>query len=93
MVSLINKYAALGTFFLLWGFLNSVSLAETKNNSIINLFCIENFKDEMLKANLNYDEEIAKDACNCYLDEFLKSTSHQNAINKCKLKTKKKFNL
>ena len=93
MGSLINKYAPLGMFFLLWGFLNSESLAETKKNSIINLFCIENFKDEMLKANLNYDEEIAKDACDCYLDEFLKSTSHQKAINKCKLETKKKFNL
>ena len=93
MGSFIKKYTFLGMFFLLWGFLNSVSLAETKKNSIINLFCIENFKDEMLKANLNYDVEIAKDTCDCYLDEFSKSTSHQEAINKCKLETKKKFNL
>ena len=93
MGSFIKKYTFLGMFFLLLGFFNSVSLAETKKNSIINLFCIENFKDEMLKANLNYDVEIAKDTCDCYLDEFLKSTSHQKAINKCKLETKKKFNL
>ena len=93
MGSLIKKFTFLGMFFLLLGFLNSVSLAETKKNSIINLFCIENFKDEMLKANLNYDVEIAKDTCDCYLDEFSKSTSHQKAINKCKLETKKKFNL
>ena len=88
-----KKYFVLGSFFLLLGFLNSEYLAETKNNSIINLFCIESFKMEMLKANLNYDEEIAKDTCDCYLEEFINGTSHQNAINKCKLETKKKFNL
>ena len=75
------------------GYLNIEFLAEPKNNSIINLFCIENFKDEMLKANINYEEEIAKDTCDCYLREFSKSASHQKAINKCKLETKKKFNL
>ena len=79
-----------GVFFL--GFLNTVYLAETKN-SIINLFCIENFREEMLKARIDYDVEIAKDTCDCYLREFSKSASHQKAINKCKLETKKKFNL
>ncbi len=93
MGSHTKKYSFLVMFFLLWVFSNSVSFAETKNNSIINLFCIENFKDEMLKANLNYDVEIAKNACDCYLDEFSKTSSHQKAINKCKLETKKKFNL
>ena len=93
MGSHTKKYPFLVMFFLLWVFLNSVSLAETKNNSVINLFCIENFKDEMLKANLNYDVEIAKNACDCYLNEFSKTTSHQKAINKCKFETKKKFNL
>ena len=77
----------------MWGFLNSDYLADTKKGSIINLFCMENFKEEMLRANLNYDEEIAKDTCDCYIDEFTKSTSHKKAINKCKLETKKKFNL
>ena len=93
MGSHIKKSPFLVMFFPLWVFLNSASLAETKNNSVINLFCIENFKDEMLKANLKYDVEIAKNACDCYLDEFSKTTSHQKAINKCKLETKKKFNL
>ena len=87
-----NKFV-LGSFFLLFGFLNSEYIAETKNNSIINLFCIESFKMEMLKANLNYDEEIANDTCDCYLEEFLNSSSHQSSINKCKLETKKKFKL
>ena len=94
MGSITKKIFVLGSFFLLLVFSNSEYLAETRNNSIINLFCIESFKLEMLKANLNYDEEIAKDTCNCYLLEaFTNGTSHQNSINKCRLKTKKKFNL
>ena len=79
-------------FILLLGFLKTECLAETKN-SIINLFCIENFKEEMLKAKIIYDEEIAKDTCDCYLNEFINTNSHQKAINKCKLETKRKFNL
>ena len=73
--------------------LNSSYLAKTKNNSIINLFCIENFKEEMLKAKINYKEEIAKETCDCYLKEFLNTNSHQKSIYKCKLETKKRFNL
>jgi len=93
MRSTTKKVFVLINFFLLWGFLNIEYLAETNKNSIINLFCIENFKEEMLKAKINYDEEIAKDTCDCYLDEFSKSRSHQKSINKCKLETRKKFNL
>ena len=81
------------SFFLSWAFINSEYLAETQIDSIINLFCIESFKVEMSKANFNYDEKIAKDTCDCYLREFLNSTSHENSIAKCKLETKKKFNL
>ena len=68
-------------------------LAETKKHSIINLFCLNNFKEEMLIANIIYDEEIAKYTCECYLDEFSKTSSHQKAITKCKLETQEKFNL
>ena len=89
----ITKKCVFLCFFLFLGFINSECLAETKKDSIINLFCIESFKVEMSKANLNYDEKIAKDTCDCYLREFLNSTSHQNSIAKCKLETKKKFNL
>ena len=88
-----KKVFVLVNLFFLWSYLNIEYLAETKNNSIINLFCIENFKQEMRKAKINYDEEIAKDTCNCYLEEFLINRSHQKAINKCKLETQKKFNL
>ena len=93
MGSITKKHFVLGSFFLLLGFYNSEYLAEIKDNSIINLFCIENFKKELLRANIKYDEEVAKDTCDCYLEEFSKSRSHQKAINKCKLETKKKFNL
>ena len=75
------------------GCLNFEILAETKKKSIINLFCIKNFKQEMLEANIKYNEEIAKDSCDCYLKEFINTNSHQKAINKCKLETREKFNL
>ena len=93
MRSTAKKVLVLVNFFLVCGYFNIVYLAETKNNSIINLFCIETFKEEMLKANINYEEEIAKETCDCYLEEFINTNSHQKAINKCKLETKKKFNL
>ena len=93
MRSITKKVFVIVNSFLLLGHLNLEYLAETKNNSIINLFCIQNFKEEMLKANINYEEEIAKETCDCYLKEFSKSTSHQNSIDKCKLEAKKEFNL
>ena len=68
------------SFFILWGFINSEYLAETQKDSLINLFCIESIKEEMSKANLNYDVKIARDTCDCYLREFLNSTNHQNSI-------------
>ena len=91
----ITKNFVLVSLFLLCGFINSEYLAETQKDSysFINLFCIESIKVEMSKANLNYDEKIAKDTCDCYLREFLNSKSHQNSIDKCKLDAKKKFNL
>ena len=89
----ITKKFVLVSLFLLWGFINSEYLAETQKDSIINLFCIESIKVKMSKANLNYDEKIAKDTCDCYQREFLNSASHKNAISKCKLETKEKFNL
>ena len=89
----ITKKFVLVSLFLLWGCINSEYLAETQKDSLINLFCIESIKVEMSKANLIYDEKIAKDTCDCYLKQFLNSASHQNSIDKCKLEAKKKFNL
>tara|TARA_Y100000991_G_C21790276_1_gene270985 strand:- start:157 stop:438 length:282 start_codon:yes stop_codon:yes gene_type:complete len=93
MRSTTKKVFVLVNFFFLGGLLNIEYLADTKNKSIINLFCLENFKQRTINANKNYDDEIAKYTCDCYLKEFLNSSSHQKAINKCKLETKKKFNL
>ena len=93
MRSAIKNTFLLVNFVLFWGFLNFEYLAEIKKSSIINLFCIESFKEEMLKANIKYNDEIAKDTCDCYLEEFSKNTSHQKAISKCKSKTQQEFNL
>ncbi len=93
MRSAATKILVLITFHLLLGYLNIETLAGKNKNSIINLFCIQNFKEEMLKANISYEEIIAKETCDCYLKEFVKTNSHQKAINTCKLETKKKFNL
>ena len=93
MRSISKKVLILVNSLLVVVYLNFKNLAETNKNSIINFFCIENFKGEMLKANINYEEEIAKETCDCYLKEFIGTNSHQKALNKCKLETKKKFNL
>ena len=67
-------------------------LAQTKENSIIKLFCLQSVKEEMLKAEIVYSEEIAKETCDCYYEEFTQTTSHQEAKTKCKLETKEKLN-
>ena len=71
---------------------NSNFLAQTKQNSIIKLFCIHSVKEEMLKAEMEYSEDIANETCDCYYEEFTKTASHQNAKTKCKLETQKNLN-
>ena len=77
---------------ILFNYFNSYYLAQTKQNSIIKLFCLQSVKQEMLKAELVYSEEIANETCNCYYEEFTKTASHQDAKTKCKLETKEKLN-
>ena len=67
-------------------------LAQMKQNSIIELFCIQSVKEEMLKAEMVYSEEIAKETCECYYEEFTQTESHQDAKTKCKLETKENLN-
>ena len=93
MRSSIKRVLILVNFLFLWAFLSIGCLAKTKENSIINLFCIENFKEEMLKANIKYEKDIAEETCDCYLKEFTNTKSHQKAIKECKLQAKTKFNL
>ena len=70
---------------------NSYYLAQTKQNSIIKLFCLQSVKEEMMKAKMIYSEEIANQTCDCYYEEFKKTASHQDAKSKCKLETKENF--
>ena len=71
---------------------NSYYLAQTKHNSIIKLFCLQSVKEEMMKAEMVYSEEIANETCDCYYKEFTQTSSHQDAKTKCKLETKENLN-
>ena len=71
---------------------DSYYLAQTKQNSIIKLFCLKSVKEEMLKAEMVYIEEIANETCDCYYKEFTQTSSHQDAKTKCKLETKENLN-
>ena len=71
---------------------NSYYLAQTKQNSIIKLFCLQSVKEEMMKAEMVYSEEIANETCDCYFEEFTQTSSHQDAKTKCTLETKKNLN-
>ena len=68
---------------------NNYYLAQTKQNSIIKLFCLQSVKEEMLRAEIEYNEKIANKTCECYYEEFIQTASHQDAKTKCKLKTNK----
>ena len=72
---------------ILFNSFNGYYLAETKQNSIIKVFCLQSVKEEMLKAELAYSEEIANETCECYYKEFIETASHQDAKTKCKLET------
>ena len=77
---------------ILFNSFNSYYLAQMKQNSIIKLFCLQSVKEEMLKAEMLYSEEIANETCECYYEEFTQTASHQDAKTKCKLETKEKLN-
>ena len=66
--------------------------AQTEKNSIIKLFCLQSVKEEMMKAEMVYSEEIANETCDCYYEEFTQTASHQDAKTKCKLETKENLN-
>ena len=86
------KFFIFVNLIILFNSLNSYFLAQTKQNSIIKLFCLQSVKQEMLKAKLVYSEEIANETCDCYYEEFIQTSSHQDAKTKCKLETKKNLN-
>ena len=77
---------------ILFNSLNSYFLAQTKQNSIIKLFCLQSVKEEMMRAEIVYSEEIANETCDCYYEEFTQTSSHYDAKTKCKLETKENLN-
>ena len=86
------KFFIFVNLIILFNSFNSYYLAQTKQNTIIKLFCLQSVKEEMLKAEIVYSEEIANQTCDCYYEEFKKTASHQDAKTKCKLKTKENLN-
>ena len=86
------KFFIFVNLMILFNTFNSNYLAQTKQNSIIKLFCLQSVKEEMLKSEIEYSEEIAYETCDCYYEEFMQTASHQDAKTKCKLKTKENLN-
>ena len=72
---------------ILFNSFNNYYLAQTKQKSIIKLFCLQSVKEEMKKAEMIYSEEIANQTCDCYYEEFIQTASHQDAKTKCKFET------
>ena len=86
------KFFIFVNLIILFNSFNSYYLAQTKQNSIIKLFCLQSVKEEMIKAEMLYSEEFANETCDCYYEEFKKSSSHQDAKKKCKLEAKENLN-
>ena len=86
------KFFIFVNLIILFNFFSSYYLAQTKQNSIIKLFCIQSVKEEMMKADMEYSEKIANETCDCYFEEFMQTASHQDAKTKCKLETKENLN-
>ena len=86
------KFFIFVNVIILFNSINSYYLAQTKYNSIIKLFCLQSVKEEMLKSEIVYSEEIANETCECYYEEFKQTASHLDAKTKCKLETKENLN-
>ena len=89
-----NKYKFLifVNLMILINSFNSHYLAQTKQNSIIKLFCLQSVKEEMMQSEIEYSEKIANETCDCYYEEFMQTASHQDAKTKCKLETRENLN-
>ena len=74
---------------ILFNSFNSYYLDQTKQNSIIKLFCVQSVKEEMLNAEMKFSKEIANETCECYYEEFIQTSSHKYAKTKCKLEAQK----
>ena len=88
----IYKFFIFVNLMIIFNSFNNYYLAQTKQNSIIKLFCLQSVKEEMSKAEMVYSEEIANETCDCYYEEFTQTASHQDAKKKSKLETKENLN-
>ena len=86
------KFFIFLNLIILFNSFNGYYLAQTQPNSIIKLFCLQSVKEEMLKAEMVYSDEIANETCECYYEEFKQTASHLDAKTKCKLETKENLN-
>ena len=86
------KFFIFVNLMFLFNSFNNYYLAQSKQNSIIKLFCLQSVKEEMLKSEMLYSEAIAKETCECYYEEFTKTSSHQDAKTKCKFETQESLN-
>ena len=86
------KFLIFVNLMILLNSINSNYLAQTKQNSIIKLFCLQSVKEEMMKAEMEYSEEIANQTCECYYEEFTQTASHKVSKTKCKLETQESLN-
>ena len=78
---------------ILFNSFNNHYLAQAKQNSIIKLFCLLSVKEDLIKAEMENIDKIANKTCDCYLEEFIRTASHQDAKTKCKLETQESFKL
>ena len=86
------KFFIFVNLIILFNSFNSYYLAQTKQNSIIKLFCLQSVKEEMMKAEMVYSEKTANETCECYYEEFTQTASHQDAKTKCKLEAEENLN-
>ena len=93
MISSKKIFLALIKFMFFFTSLDDFYLAKENQNSIIKLLCLNSFKEEMIKAKIEYSEEIANQTCKCYLQEFVRTASHHNAVKTCKLDAEENLKL
>tara|TARA_B100000965_G_scaffold290188_1_gene247999 strand:+ start:170 stop:460 length:291 start_codon:yes stop_codon:yes gene_type:complete len=82
------KFKSYFLSFLGFIFLNQIltikSSPQLNTNSIIKIFCIENVKSEIRKANLIYTETFGNNVCDCYIKNINNNIEHDKSIFKCK---------
>ena len=86
-----NRFFIFVNLIILFNSFNSYYLAQTKQYSLIKLFCLQSVKEEIMKAEMEYIDEIANETCECYYEEFIQNGRHQDAKTKCKLEIQDTF--